>query len=92
MVEFAVRGLPGAEHALLTRVTGKRPPRATAQSGELPYGWDQLRYEFGQGPGLEAIATTGVAPPQDLSREVRWPRLTGRSCPLHRRTSVVTWR
>ena len=65
------------------------PPRT---SGELPYRWDQLRYEFGQGPGLEAIATTGVAPPQDLSREVRWPRLTGRSCPLHRRTSVVTWR
>jgi hypothetical protein len=74
LVEFAVRGIPGAEHASLTQVTGKQPPRTTAQSGELPYRWDRLQYEHGEGPGLEAIATNGVVLSQDLGREVRWPR------------------
>jgi len=52
LVEFAVRGVPGAEYASLTQVTGKQPPRTTAQSCELPYRWDQLQYEFGEGPRL----------------------------------------
>ena len=31
LVEFAVRGIPGAEHASMTVVDGHRPPRTTAQ-------------------------------------------------------------
>ena len=29
LVEFAVRGIPGAEHASMTVVDGHRPPRTT---------------------------------------------------------------
>jgi len=36
LVDFAVRGVPGAEHASLTVVEGSRPPRTTAQTDELP--------------------------------------------------------
>ena len=73
LVELAVRGIPGAEHASMTVVDGKRPPRTTAQSDELPYQWDQLQYELGEGPCLEAIATNGVELASDLRTENRWP-------------------
>src|ERR1700712_399598 len=73
LVEFAVRGIPGAEHASMTLVSGNRPPRTTAQSDELPYQWDQLQYEHGEGPCLGAITTNGVEPAPDLRTENRWP-------------------
>jgi hypothetical protein len=73
LVEFAVRGIPGAEHASMTVVEGSRPPRTTAQSGELPYQWDQLQYEHGEGPCLEAAATNGFEMASDLRTENRWP-------------------
>jgi ANTAR domain/GAF domain len=74
LVEFAVRGVPGAEHASMTVVDGGRPPRTTAQSDELPYQWDQLQYEHGEGPCLEVITTNGIALAQDLRTDTRWPR------------------
>lgn len=74
LVEFAVRGIPGAEHASMTMVVGTKPPRTTASSDELPYQWDQLQYQHGEGPCLEAIATNNVALAQDLRTENRWPR------------------
>ena len=76
LVEFAVRGIPGAEHASMTVVDGHRPPRTTAGSGELPYQWDQLQYDHGQGPCLEAAATNGVESVPDLRTENRWPLFT----------------
>lgn len=76
LVEFAVRGIPGAEHASITTVDGNRPPRTTAQSDELPYHWDQLQYQYGEGPCLEAIATNGVELTPDLRTENRWPLFT----------------
>ena len=57
LVEFAVRGVPGAEHASLTVVDGSRAPRTTAHTDELPYQGDQLQDELGEGPCLEVIAT-----------------------------------
>jgi hypothetical protein len=74
LVEFAVRGIPGAEHASVTVVDGNRPPRTTAGSDELPYEWDQLQYRYDEGPCLEAIATNGVELSSDLRTENRWPR------------------
>jgi hypothetical protein len=74
LVEFAVRGVPGAEHASLTVVDAYRPPRTTAQSDPLPYLWDQLQYEHGEGPGLEVITTNGIVLAQDLRTDYRWPR------------------
>jgi hypothetical protein len=73
LVEFAVRGIPGAEHASMTVVDGNRPPRTTAQSDELPYQWDQLQYEHGEGPCLEAAASNGFELAADLRTENRWP-------------------
>ena len=74
LVEFAVRGIPGAEHASLTMVTGTTPPRTTAQTDDLPYRWDQLQYQHGEGPCLDVIATNNVAVAQDLRTDHRWPR------------------
>ncbi len=77
LVDFAVRGVPGAEHASMTAVSGSRPPRTTAQTDRLPYDWDQLQYEHGEGPCLEVIVTNGVALANDLSTDTRWPRFAG---------------
>src|SRR6478735_8425356 len=77
LVDFAVRGVPGAEHASMTAVSGSRPPRTTAQTDRLPYEWDQLQYEHGEGPCLEVIVTNGVALANDLSTDTRWPRFAG---------------
>jgi hypothetical protein len=76
LVEFAVRGIPGAEHASVTMVKANRPPKTTAGSDELPYQWDQLQYDTGEGPCLEAIATNGVELATDLRNERRWPQFT----------------
>jgi len=76
LVEFAVRGVSGAEHASVTVVEGTRPPRTTAQTDQLPYDWDQLQYQNGEGPCLEAIAANGVVLANDLRTDTRWPRFT----------------
>lgn len=74
LVEFAVRGIPGADYASMTVIDGAGPPRTTAHSDELPYQWDQLQYEHGEGPCLEAITTNGVELASDLRTDQRWPR------------------
>jgi len=79
LVEFAVRGIPGAEHASMTVVGGHRPPRTTAQSDELPYQWDQLQYEHSEGPCLDAAVTNGFELVSDLRTENRWPLFAGPS-------------
>ena len=76
LVQFAVRGVPGAEHASLTVVDRARPPRTIASSDELPYQWDQLQYQHDEGPCLDAITSNGVTLAQDLRTEHRWPRFT----------------
>ena len=76
LVEFAVRGIPGAEHASITVLAKNRPPRTTANSDDLPYECDQLQYEHGEGPCLEAITTNGIVQAQDLSTDNRWPMFT----------------
>jgi hypothetical protein len=73
LVEFAVRGIQGAEHASITVVEGSRAPRTTAETDVLPYQWDQLQYRYGEGPCLEAIATNNVEQAPDLRTENRWP-------------------
>jgi hypothetical protein len=57
-------------------VKADRPPRTPASSGELPYQWDQLQYEHGEGPCLDVCATNGVALVKDFSTETRWPRFS----------------
>jgi hypothetical protein len=79
LVEFAVRGIPGAEHASMTVVDGHRAPRTTAQSDELPYQWDQLQYRYGEGPCLEAAATNGFELASDLARRTGGRCLPARS-------------
>ena len=76
LVEFAVRGIPGAEHASMTVLEGNRPPRTTAGTDQLPYQWDQLQYQYGEGPCLEAITVNGVESAPDLSTENRWPQFS----------------
>jgi len=73
LVEFAVRGIPGAEHASLTVIDGNKPPRTTARSDERPYEWDQLQYRYSEGPCLDVITSDTVETVSDLRTETRWP-------------------
>src|SRR5690349_12090577 len=76
LVEFAVRGVPGAEHASMTMVDVTRPPATIASTDEPPARWDRLQYEFNEGPCLDAIIVNGVTVVPDLRTEERWPRFT----------------
>lgn len=73
LVEYAVRGIPGAEYASMTVIDGDRPPRTTARSDELPYQWDQLQYRYGEGPCLDVIHSNSVETASDLRTDNRWP-------------------
>ncbi len=92
LVEFAVRGVPGAEHVSVTVVEGTRPPRTTAQSDQLPYDWDQLQYQNRQGPCLEAIAANGIILANDLRTDTRWPRFTRAIVDATRARSMLSFR
>ena len=76
LVEYAVRGIPGAEHASITMVEGERPPRTTAVTDQLPHQWDQLQYRYGEGPCLDAMAVNGLELAPDLRTEKRWPQFS----------------
>jgi hypothetical protein len=51
-----------------------RRPRTTAGTSNRPYEWDQLQYDLGEGPCLQAIDAQDVELAPDLRTEGRWPR------------------
>jgi transcriptional regulator with GAF, ATPase, and Fis domain len=69
----AVREVPGARHAAITLITGKSVTTAAA-SDELPVRIDQVQYEAGEGPCLDAARLHETVRCDDLRAEVRWPR------------------
>jgi hypothetical protein len=73
LVEFAVRAVPGAEHAAVTMIDQGGEPRTTASSDPLPLQVDALQYEFGQGPCLQALEANDIAAAPDLTVDTQWP-------------------
>ncbi|MFD9700924.1 GAF and ANTAR domain-containing protein [Lentzea sp. NPDC059081] len=70
----AVGTIPGAEHAGIMTVTGRRQVETVATTGALPSEVDRAQFDSGQGPCLTALYEEKVVSVPDVATDERWPR------------------
>ena len=73
LVQFAVRAVPGAQHAAVTMITNGCQLRTTAASDPIPAEVDALQYQYGQGPCLQVLMDNDIAAAPDLTNDDQWP-------------------
>lgn len=74
LAAFGVRALPGTLRCSVTLI-GEGGPPMLAASGPEAQALDDLQYESGDGPALEAARTRAVVTAHDLPSDARWPEL-----------------
>jgi len=74
---IASRGIPGAEATSTTLIRGERPFTA-AYTGEMALAADELQYEHGYGPCMDAGRGNVVLRVDDMRTETRWPHYVER--------------
>jgi hypothetical protein len=72
---FAAGAMPGILRCSVALI-GENTPLIVAASGPAAQAIDDLQYEIGEGPGLDAARTRAVVTAQDLTADARWPDLT----------------
>src|SRR5690349_1831663 len=73
IVVAAVQTVPGAEHAGLMVVEGRRTVTTRAGTGDLVALVDQAQYRTRQGPCLDAVYEHHTVRLSDMERDERWP-------------------
>jgi serine phosphatase RsbU (regulator of sigma subunit) len=77
MVELAVATIAGCDHAGVSIVNeGVRTPAA---SDDVPRRVDEIQYDVGEGPCLDAIWKDEIFQTHDLRSELRWPNFSSRA-------------
>jgi transcriptional regulator with GAF, ATPase, and Fis domain len=78
VVHLACDNIDGCNHAAISWVTGRRvlTPAAT---DDVPRRVDEIQYETGEGPCLDAIRDNEVFATDDLATEHRWPNFATRA-------------
>jgi GAF domain-containing protein len=84
---IAARGIPGAEATSITLVRGEEGYTA-AHHGEMALAADELQYERGYGPCLDAGRGNVLLRVDDMRTEHRWPDYTARVQEVGVRSSV----
>ena len=79
VVEYAVRTIEGAEHAAITVKRGPQGYRTVAFTGGLPLAVDDIQYQTGSGPCVEALESHHVFRVDNLATDGRWPRFAERA-------------
>ncbi|MFE9750482.1 GAF and ANTAR domain-containing protein [Saccharothrix saharensis] len=82
IVRAAVGTIPGAKHAGIMTIVGKREVRTVAATDDVPRDVDQLQFDTGQGPCLTALYQQKIVSAPDLGEESRWPVFAGRALRL----------
>ncbi|SEQ74233.1 GAF and ANTAR domain-containing protein [Microlunatus flavus] len=72
IVGVARRGMPGAEAVSITLIRGDEPYTA-AHDGQMALDADELQYERGYGPCMDAGRSGQVFLVEDMAAEDRWP-------------------
>jgi hypothetical protein len=87
----AVKVVPGAEEAGVTRsrVGGFDTVAAT---GELPIEVDQIQYDLGSGPCVDAVVHQRVYSTGDVARDPRWPEFGRRAAEQTGLQSMLSFR
>jgi GAF domain-containing protein len=75
VVEISRRHIPGSEHCSITLIRGERA-QTVASTGQLALDLDEVQYQQGWGPCLDAGRTDQVLLLNDMATETRWPRYT----------------
>jgi hypothetical protein len=79
IVDFAADAVPHTFGAGLTIVRGEQPPRTLAASSELAARIDEIEYQTGQGPCLDAIGDDDLTSVANLASDCRWPEFRRRA-------------
>jgi GAF domain-containing protein len=87
VTDIAARSIPGAESTSITLVRGDRAFTA-AHTGEMALAADELQYERGHGPCMDAGRAGVVLRIDDMRTEERWPDYTARVVDVGVRSSL----
>lgn len=71
-IEIAKRALPGVDEVSITLIRGEKPFTAT-YTGDLALAADELQYERGYGPCIDAGLSGTLISVADMRLETRWP-------------------
>lgn len=82
IVRAAVGTIPGAWHAGIMTIVGKREVRTVATTDDVPRDVDQVQFDTGQGPCLTALYQQKIVSAPDLAEETRWPLFAERALAL----------
>lgn len=82
IVRTAVALIPGAEHAGIMMVVGKREVHTVAMDVDLVAEVDKIQFDTGQGPCLDALYEHRTVTVPELATERRWPRFAERAAGL----------
>jgi GAF domain-containing protein len=72
IVTIAARGIPGAESTSITLLRGEEAFTA-AHFGDMALAADELQYQRGYGPCMDAGRGNVVLQVDDMAQETRWP-------------------
>ncbi|RBY94705.1 hypothetical protein DQ244_05360 [Blastococcus sp. TBT05-19] len=78
IVHVAGQAVAHSEDCALTLIEARRRPRTISSAGEISPRVDELQYEAGEGPCLEASETADFVHVDDLAHEPRWPGFADR--------------
>ena len=87
IVHIAADGIPGAESTSITLIRGERAYTA-AHAGEMSLAADELQYERGYGPCMDAARGNVVLRVDDMGTESRWPDYSRRVLDVGVRSSL----
>ena len=79
IVELATQIVPGTQHAAISLIRAHRQVQTVAPTGALARRVDQIQYDAGEGPCLDAIWAHEVVRIDDLSSTGRWPGFASRA-------------
>ena len=73
IVGAAVGTVPGAQHASISMVKGRREVVTSSSTSDLPRKTDQAQYDAGEGPCLDVLYQRRTVHVPDMATEKRWP-------------------
>ena len=87
VVELSRRHIPGSEHCSITLIRGERA-QTVASTGPFALDLDEVQYEQGWGPCLDAGRTDQLILLKDMATEKRWPSYTPVALEVGARSSL----
>ncbi len=74
IVEAARTSLPGFEHVGISTVDRRGNVETRAQTGEIVQALDEIQYDLGEGPCLDALREAPIVAVPHVRHDQRWPR------------------